>query len=230
MRYSALRSLAVLFLCTLFFAAAPVVHAEEEILCPDIDVMKKATPGDLGAVQADIERLNLCVERARLLGQLDSVIEQREQILKKITNPDPLAGGSITTGLGMGVPPLPIGALPPLKNAAGGTAPQDLRPGETRVTPAVGNAFDPLAKPEPKWEIRKIWGQGATMRAQLSDSASGTLLNVIKGDPLPDGSVVESVSVKGVTTSRNGKIKDLSWEQVSSASSSLTGSNAQVVP
>lgn len=214
-------------LLSLFFIAAAPARAEEETLCPDIDVMKKTSPGDMAGVQADIERLNLCVERAKLLKQLDDVIKAREETLKKITNPDADLTGSLTTGVN-GIPPLPIGALPPLK----AETPKNLKPGEVRVTQAAGNAFDqgaPQATVAPAWQIRKIWGQGAGMRAQIADKESGTILNVIKGDSLPDGGVIETISVKGVAVSRNGKITDLSWEQLTEQAPQ-PASNVKVVP
>ncbi len=226
------------FICCLMLSAilSPLTAraADEAVLCPDVDVMKRTAPGDISGVQADIERLNLCVERARLLRQLDEVVVQRQKTLEKLVNPNAAPTGNITTGLGMpagvgGIPPLPVSSLPPLRGD--NTPPKDLKPGEVRVTGAVGNAFDAAApapqEATPEWQIRKIWGQGVGMRAQISDKASGTILNVVKGDPLPDGGTVETISVKGVAVSRNGKINDLSWEQLAEGSSSQ---NAKVIP
>lgn len=221
------RFLSVLFV--LIAVATPVYAADDtkkeeesgDTLCPDTDVMKKAAPGDISGVQADIERLNLCVERAKLLKQLDDVAVQREKALEKIKNPE----SSLSTGLGAGgngIPLLPISQLPPL---AGDKPPAALKPGQTHITNAVGNAFDQASLRAPEWQVRKIWGQGPGTRAQIVDSATQTILNVVKGDPLPDGGVVETISVKGVAVSRNGKITDLSWEQITDSSA-----NAKVIP
>ena len=223
------------FVFALFVTAAliaPVAYAaaeektddeETDVLCPDIDVLKKAAPGDISGVQADIERLNLCVERAKLLKQLDDVVVARKKMLDKITQPD-LSQNGLSANVGSGnIPPLPISSLPPLQ---GDRPPTALKPGTTRITNAVGNAFDNAASRVPEWQVRKIWGQGPGTHAQIIDSATQTILNVVKGDPLPDGAVIETISVKGVAISRNGKISDLSWEQITDQSSS----NAKVIP
>ena len=198
---------------------------KDEVLCPDPDIMKRSVPGDLSGVQADIERLNLCVERVKLLKQLDDVIIQRKKALEKLTSPAAAANG-INTGLGVSsIPPLPVSALPPLKTPSNL---KNFKPGGMIVQGAAGSPFDRAAAGPSDWQVRKIWGQGAGMRAQIIDaSAGGTIMNVVKGDPLPDGAVVETVSVKGVAISRNGKISDLSWEQISDNSN---GSNAKVIP
>lgn len=201
--------------------------ASQQVLCPDVDIMKKAPPGDISGVQADIERLNLCVERAKLLQQLDAVIISRKKELEKMTKPDnAMPTGGITTGLSAGIPALPVGSLPPLKDDAP-PVPRNLKAGEVRVTGTAGSAFEKAAKAVPEWQIRKIWGQGVGMHAQIVDNGTGTILNIVKGDPLPDGAVVETISVKGVAISRNGNINDLSWEQTTEGS---TSSNAKVIP
>lgn len=190
---------------TLISGASRVQAAD--VLCPEVDAEKKNTPRDIAGVQADIERLNLCVERAKLLKQLDEVVKQREEMLRKVTDP---TMGLPSAGLGVaGIPSLPVAALP----AVPGIDTSTLKPGEIRVT---GPGGAPLAPASPvrvasEWKIRKIWGQGAGMNAQLTDS-QGVLLNIQKGNPLPDGQVVESISGKGVTVSQNGKITDLSWD------------------
>lgn len=213
-----------------------------DTLCPDIDTLKKDTPGDVAGVQADIERLNLCVQRATLLKQLDDLAKQRGEILYKAANPGAEGGGlgggmgSNMGGLGVNIiPSLPVSALPALP------AEKPLKPGEVRIKQPGGNLMageagisQSVTKSAPatdNWQIRKIWGQaggvaGASMWAQLSNSKGG-LLNVVKGDPLPDGQVVESVSVKGVTLSGtgpkgSGKMNDLSWEDSPASSSAST--------
>jgi len=216
-------------------ATATEASAAEDELCPDIEAAKKDTPVDVASVQADIERLNLCVERAKLLKQLDDIAKDRSKVLEEVTNPGMNSAGM---GAGMGgmgiIPTLPTSSLPSLPQA------KDLKPGEVRIRQAADNPLastGATAQPQAAgttWKIRRIWGQaggvsGATMRAQLSDGR-GSLLNVVKGDPLPDGQVVESVSIKGVTLSQSsskgsGKINDLSWEETADSATSA-GSNA----
>ncbi len=193
-----------LFLLLLF---APWHVEAAAVLCPAADTLVRTPPDSMTGVQADIDRLTLCVERAKLLRQLDEVATEREKMLDKIRNP---SNPEMPGGLG-GIPPLPAASLPPV----GGIDTASLKPGETRVvTPGaapMAPTLESLAAPQ--WKVRKIWGQGVAMRAQLSDG-KGVLVNVRTGDPLPDGPTVTSISVKGVTISQNGKAEDLSWEQV----------------
>lgn len=210
-----LLSIVMLLLC-----ASPLRAAED--LCPDVEKARAATPGDMAGVQADIERLSLCVERARLLKQLDDIAVQRQKMLDDTKNPGATVTGNISVNPDA-IPPLPVSALPPLKNDA------PLKSGETRVKNAASSPLDGIGDTvkslaAPSWNVRKIWGQGAGMRAQLSDGR-GTLVNIVKGDPLPDGAIVETISVKGVAVSQGGKVKDLSWEQAKGG-----GNNAAPAP
>lgn len=204
--------------CVLFIVAP--AHADD-LLCPEIDVNNAVTPTGIAGVQADIERLNLCVERAKLLRQLDEVVVKRHEMIDKARNPSALSGGM--GGMGM-IPSLPVGSLPNVSGINSGSIPQNLQPGEVRITgpgQAPLQAISPFVAGQ-EWKIRKIWGQGIGMNAQLVYSG-GVLLNVLKGQPLPNGMVIESISGRGVTVSQGGKITDLSWddapmEQVSDTS------------
>lgn len=175
-------------LLVLFVLYAPFVMAADR-LCPDIEELRKATPDTMAGVQADIDRMKLCVERAKLLEQLDNIALKRQEILNKITKVDNAL---------MPIPALPVSSLPPL-----------------RAVPSERRAAAPVVA-APSWKVRKIWGQGGDMRAQLADNQGG-LLNVAKGDVLPDGAVVEVLSVRGVTVSQNGKTNDVEWEQQAAA-------------
>jgi hypothetical protein len=61
-RNDALRSL----MLALFVSYAPFAIAADR-LCPDIEELRKTTPDTMAGVQADIDRMKLCVERAKLL-------------------------------------------------------------------------------------------------------------------------------------------------------------------
>lgn len=206
-----IRLFAGMMLCAVMGVWSQAAFAQED-LCPDIGDAKQNSPQDSSGMQASIERLNLCVERARLLKQLDEIAKQRDEILTKVTNP----GISVDANSISGIPALPSGALPSLPTDVTG-----LKPGDVKITGAAGNPLDrnsSAVSPSPvvkksSWKVRKIWGQGDSMRAQLSDS-SGTLLNVVRGDALPDDGVVEAVSVKGVAISLNGKVSDLPWDDM----------------
>ena len=185
----------------------PLTAQAAASLCPDAETLVRTPPDAMTGVQADIDRLTLCVERAKLLKQLDEVATQREEMLNKVRNP---SNPEMPSGVG-GIPALPSAALPPVS----GIDTAGLQPGDVRITNAAPAPLAPTMQSleAPAWKVRKIWGQGASMRAQLSDG-KGVLINVRTGDPLPDGATVESISVKGVAISQNGKAEDLSWEQV----------------
>ncbi len=218
----------MLFIITILLGVMPmsIAHAADE-LCPEVEDAKHDTPNDVAGVQSDIDRLNLCVERAKLLKQLDDIAKSRADTLAKITGG---GTGAFPAGVGGGILPLPAGSLSPLPVINN----SPIKAGETRINAPAGaplsntpDAPSVAVIPSDTWKIRKIWGQaggvsGATMKAQLSNG-TGSLLNVQKGDPLPDGKVVEAVSIKGVTLSQNGKIIDLSWD--SSTDSEAAGSN-----
>lgn len=206
------------------FLLAPTAYAADA-LCPDLEELRANAPSDMAGVQADIDRMKLCVERAQLLQQLDQVAQDRKKILDEANGISSSGGnpnGGFSTGMN-GIPPLPVSQLPPLKTNAP-VASANLQPGAIQVTNAasgaLGSVTDQLAQMSGSWSVRKIWGQkdagggmaGGGMRAQLVNG-TGTILNVVKGDALPDGSVVESLSVRGVALSQNGKVTDVQWEQ-----------------
>lgn len=209
---------AVLLLAVMFVAGLSAPAVANDDLCPDVDAAKQQGPRDSSDMQASIERLNLCVERARLLKQLDDLARQRDEILRNVTNTSIGVDANSLTG----VPSLPSAALPSLPTDVTG-----LQSGDVRVTGAASNPLDgagaaarnaaqassPVVK-KSAWKVRKIWGQGSSMRAQITDG-SGALLNVQRGDVMPDDSVVESVSVKGVAISHKGKVSDLPWDDMS---------------
>jgi len=216
------------FAVLLCVALSPVAAVAADELCPDVASAKENGPKDVAGVQADIERLNLCVQRARLLKDLDEVAKQRDDMLKKVTDPAAALSSEIA-GVG-GIPPLPSAALPPVPTDVTGLKPGDVRVTGAKGSPLGGGGKGGAAGTSPVvqnqgWKVRKIWGQGITMRAQLTNG-SGTLLNVMKGDTLPDGKAVELVSIKGVTTSQNGKITDLSWDDSSDSDTEKSGNNA----
>ncbi len=177
---------------------APLVWAEDR-LCPDVDTLREQAPDTMSGVQADIDRMRLCVERAKLLKQLDELAKQRQDILRKTVKPDNSSSANPPNML-VPIPALPAAALPTLERAA------EKEPSAAPIAPA--------AAPTPAWAVRKIWGQNDVMHAQLSDGDGG-LLNVVQGDVLPDGAMVQNLSARGVSVLQAGKSKELPWEQES---------------
>ena len=174
----------------LFFITAMTAYAQDA-LCPDVDQLISQSPQTMLSVQSDINRIRLCVERATLLKQLDEVALQRKEILQKVQSTT-----IPSNSLPVPIPQLPVDALDELEEIP-----------TTKNMPARTN--DKQA-----WSIRKIWGQNQSMSAQLV-SSDNKLLNVVRGDSLPDGFIVESITALGVTASLNGDIKTLEWEQLS---------------
>lgn len=208
--------------CGALLCVIPQHASANEDLCPDVDAAKQNAPHNSDGMQASIDLLNLCVERARLLKQLDDLAVQRDEALNKVTH-----GGS---GGAMGVNAMGgVSGIPPLSSAVLPSLPTDvtgLKPGDVRVTGTAGNPLSGVPnitaeapRQKASWKVRKIWGQGSSMRAQLTDG-SGTLLNVVRGDVMPDDAVVEAVSVKGVSVSRKGKVIDLSWDAAANSAAS----------
>lgn len=216
------------FACGVMALAAWTLPAmAADTLCPDVQAEKEGGPANVAGVQADIERLTLCVERAKLLKQLDDIAKQREDMLKKITDPAASLTSTIAGVGGLGIPGMPSASLPPLPTDVSGLKAGDVRVIGAAANPLAGGAGTAPAAPVSRgWKVRKIWGQGAMMRAQLTDG--GTLLNVVKGDTLPDGKVVDAVSIKGVAVSQNGKTTDLSWDDSSTGETAT--SNAYATP
>lgn len=184
-------------------------NVTSDTLCPTMDEVKNKQSGTLADIQSDIDRLTLCIERARLLEQLDGVGAAREKMLADALE-KASGGGSLPLDQ---IPAMNAGQLPGVP----GIDIKNLKPGEVQVDGAAGDPFatanPEAAQKQAEWHIRKIWGQGGAMRAQLTDS-DGILVNVTSGDPLPDGTKIESLSVKGVTISRNGKTSELTWEEI----------------
>jgi hypothetical protein len=166
----------------------------QDQLCPDAETLAKQSPETLADVQNDIDQIKLCVERAQLLKQLDDIAKQRQKILEEVTNPNAPILSNTNSGATIPFPVISADALPPLEKK------ETLK----EVMPAIDQV--------PQWRIRKIWGQDSILLAQMTNGQN-LVLNVAKGDVLPDGQVVELISIKGVSLSQNGKIMDLKWEQ-----------------
>lgn len=171
-----------------FISFMAVLPAQADTLCPDPQIESSVVPSDLAQVQEDIDRLSLCVERTKLLQELNELAnEKTEQV-------QPLNAGAFDPSF-----------LAPL-------SPKVLEQASEKVVSRAP------VQSAPVWKIRRVWGQGGKLQAQLIDS-QGVLATVKVGEELTDGSVVETVSVRGVTVKqKNGKSKDLGWQESSDES------------
>lgn len=178
-------------------------------LCPNVTKPSSAD-NNLNDVQADIDRLGLCVERAKLLQQLDELVTKRQALLT----------GSDSSVNNLALPPLPlqnseqtlkVSATPALDNK---TVANTLN----RATPQSATTPTNLAAPTQitnGWAIQRIWGQPPHIQAQLIGTDK-TIATVNVGEPLTDGYAVESISARGVILSRAGKLINLDWEKKTS--------------
>jgi hypothetical protein len=202
-------------------AAAPVklsdlnqpTGATTSDLCPNV-TKQSSTDNNLNNVQADIDRLGLCVERAKLLQQLDELVTKRQALLT----------GSDSNVSDLALPPLPlqnngqnsgqtlkVTATPTLDNK---TIANTLNRATPQSAPAPANLAAP-AQTTNAWAIQRIWGQPPHIQAQLV-GADKTIATVNVGEPLTDGYAVESISARGVILSRAGKLINLDWEKKTS--------------
>lgn len=181
-----------------------------DILCPNPEQAAKNAPRNLSDVQADIERFNLCVDRARLLNELNDLSKRnQEDILNRAFAGTGPVGGQ---PLGGGLPPLPGLAL----DGASGLGADDIEPVAEDDILSIEDAMTP---PKPRssqkskkvsWALRNVYGSSGTLQAELI-STDGALVVVSQGDMLMDGSVVKRVSSLGVVLSKDGQDKAVSW-------------------
>lgn len=168
--------------------------AQADQLCPDTAKASDLTVGDVADLQYDIDRLALCVQRARLLQQIDETVKKREALRQ-----EPFAGNGPSTGLGgagIAIPPMPMPSeLPALQRAATQAPAQAASP-----APTVAIS---------EWKIQRIWGQGAAMQAQLAKG--DVIANVKLNDLLPTGERVSELSGRGVSLDNGKMVRSLNW-------------------
>ena len=158
--------------------------AYADTLCPDPQIESSVVPSDLARVQEDIDRLSLCVERTKLLQKLNELSNESK----------------------IGVQPLSAAAIDPsfLKPVTADS-----------LAKATNSIIDekPFQNKPKDWVIRRVWGQGGKLQAQLV-SGEGVLATVKTGEKLTDGAKVEEISVRGVKIKKkNGKVKQLGWQE-----------------
>ena len=187
--------------------------ARADDLCPDN--ANDMAVNDMTGLQFDIGRLNLCLQRAKLLEQIDQTVKKRE-LMRQEPLGMPLgssgkAASLVATGdvapfgtipaLNAALPPLPKdeSALPRMASVTPKTIPQAVA-----ATPAATPAADDV-----NWKIQRIWGQGEGMQAQLK--RNGVIANVRKNDVLPTGEKVTDLSARGVTINSGAMHKALMW-------------------
>lgn len=169
--------------------------AMADALCPDTGKSSDLSVGNVSDLQFDIDRLSLCVQRARLLQQIDEIVKQREDLRMQ---PFGVTGNSAAMNNNVMIPPMP---MPP-------DLPSMPKTSAVPAQPIMAAAPVP-AMTASDWKIQRIWGQGDTMQAQLAKD--DMIANVKLNDILPSGERVSVLSARGVTLDNGKTAHPLNW-------------------
>lgn len=196
-RYAAVLAIGL----TSFFCVSDS-HAQNIDPCPVARDLAKTSPPDMATVQADIDVLNLCVQRANLLDQLARFSEEDEKNSADIfgNNVGTSSGGSRTLF------DLPERARQP-ELSAEAVAEEERR----RAAEAAAAKKKKEAAAKPDWSIETISGHSAVgFRARLV-SGSGQQITVQTNQKLDDKTTVKDISAQGVRVMFNNKEHMLDW-------------------
>jgi type IV pilus biogenesis protein PilP len=154
--------------------------------CPQPRAAYGNTPNDLKIIQEDITRFTLCVQRAQLLERLNSLA---------IENTD-----TIESALDDSIESIASEFAPQLPDITAPTLPDIMPPQQPSA--AISSSL---------WAIKDIRGQDGSLTATLVNS--GRLVNVEKGDTLPDNDgEITTISATEVAIVKNGRTIRLGWE------------------
>lgn len=182
-----------------------------DILCPSPEQAAKNAPKNLSDVQADIERFNLCVERAKLLNELNNLSKKNDDDILNRNSNAPFAGTGPAASQSGGLPPLPglsVGGSNNIDTSS-------IQPVDEGDIVSIQDALTPpkprtASRQQPNWALRNVYGSSGTLNAELV-SSDGDVAIVAQGDTLADGSTVKRVSALGVVITRNGKDIPVNW-------------------
>ena len=184
-RFTLAGVVSVLLLVTMNFS-----HAQARLPDPCPDLGKVLTSGNaLIDLEGDVDRLSLCVQRAKLLSELDRLYREREGILSKNQTSDFAVNGIV---------PVSVRDLPMLP---------DVPQVQSKVLETV-----PLTSGFNEWMVVRLWGQSGNLKAQLR-SETGVMVSVAQGDVLADDSQVFEVSPMGVTLLQDKETIGLKWAE-----------------
>ena len=171
---------------------APALAAADSI-CPDPEEALNSSPSGLADVQAEIDRLELCVERTRLLDELNRMIDQQNSFLEERTK-------KVRKNLRQDFLP----QLQPMENLR----PQQIErlssdqlTGNSQGKQNADKKSNQQAESESakiRWSIIRIWGQSSHLQAQLLGS-NGRTVTVRQGDSLPVTADYETPEVVELT-------------------------------
>lgn len=194
----------------LFLMMAPSsVQAQDAIdPCPMPEELAKQSPPDMATVQADIDILTLCVERARLLGEFDTLAEETRR-----GSGSPISGSSASSV----VPNFEDDNFD-LDEDALSDLPDEASINEILDEEGLADLGDKAQRTSKKKAVKyhmvkAINGSAETGIMATVISPEGDSVRVKAGDTLTDGSVVQSISaLNGVVVSKQGTTKTLEWQ------------------
>lgn len=186
-----------------FLALSPASAQDEGAAidpCPKVIDAARQTPGDLSAVQSDIERYTLCVQRAVLLQRLNEMAAQNAEDVTPTLTLDSIEGL-------------------PYSRAEIEEMINNLQAREEEVanlinqeTDSAQESMEAVAAEEAgsKYSISELLGTGGDMEVNLVDQDQ-VPYRVKVGSELPDGSTVVSISAQKVVLAKDGKQKTIGW-------------------
>jgi hypothetical protein len=174
--------------------------AQADMLCPDTTKLKDLSIGDVTDLQFDIDRLNLCLQRAKLLEELDKTVKEREQIRQQ-----PLGATGKNGANAMGAAGPFSGAIPVIPSMP--SLPSEVKAMQQAPAAPLAVVETPVLNRD--WKIQRIWGQGSGMQAQLAQG--DTIANVKLNDVLPNGEKIVELSARGVVLDDGKSKHSLSW-------------------
>lgn len=176
--------------------------------CPMPGVLSQQSPPDMATVQADIDILTLCVERARLLEAFDT-------LSKETSTTASLSGGG-----GSVVPNFNDDNFD-IDDSDFSDFPDESSIDQILQDEGLSDLGEPVkvskktkeAPPIDTYTVSAINGNVEAGVVATLASPKGNMVRVKVGDVLDDGSVIQSVSVTGgVVALKNGVTKPLNWQ------------------
>ena len=175
--------------------AVSAPFSEYDDPCPKPLAGNGKTPDDLAAIQADITRFNLCVERAQLLQRLNELAaENMDTISVAISD-------VVADDVERAVEEKMIDMMPQITAVSQAN------------TSGMSDVQPPSIAPSMIWSIQNIHGQNNKLQAVLVDD-TGRKISVSEGDTLDEGSAkVTQITNTAVKVKTDNETVNLMWVQ-----------------
>ena len=172
--------------------------------CPEPRAALGNTPNELKAIQEDITRFTLCLQRAQLLNRLNDLASDNIDTINSTLDDKIMSFMS----------EMEMPEMPEMPIAASAPAPVPQMP--DMAASSQGNMMDymeplPVMPPSPMWYVREVKGRAGDLVAVLVDDSSN-VVHVKSGDKIPDGDgTVRVVNPTTVILKTNDSESTLSW-------------------